>query len=352
MFLIPVSYIFIKRTIGGIEMKRKDNLSAALRALSPRLRDSICALPPEILEKTLEIRLRVGRPLMLCGAYGVCFPEGDGRYSHLFPSGTPEPTAEEVGFTLQALTEHSVYTHTDELNNGFVTYADGIRAGVAGCAGTDSGQIRTVRDIRSLNIRLARNIDGAAGELCKKVFSTGLKNVVLYGAPLSGKTTMLKDIARILSSYPYYYRTSVADERRELSAADGVNIDFFAGYPKKFGIEYALRSFSPDVILCDELGTDEECNEVIRALGCGVRFVLSVHCGSRSELLRRPICRSLVECGIIDYFVFLPGVGKKCEIDGGEALYNENHRLRADRSVIAFLRSDDTIEACAASGVS
>ena len=154
-------------------MDRKDNLSAALETLPPRLRDAIRALPEDILNETLEIRLRVGRPLMLCGSYGVCFPDVNGRYSHLFPSGALTPTEEELGLTVRALTGHSVYSHTDELNSGFVTYADGMRAGVAGCAGTSDGRVRAVRDIRSVNLRLARNVDGAAQKLCSRIFSEG-----------------------------------------------------------------------------------------------------------------------------------------------------------------------------------
>ncbi|MBQ6021223.1 MAG: hypothetical protein IJL26_13705 [Clostridia bacterium] len=333
-------------------MERKDNLSAALESLPERLRKTIGALPKELLDETLEIRLRAGRPLMLCGSYGVCFPDGHGRYSRLCPVKTPEPTAEEIGLIVQALAGHSVYSHTDELNSGFVTSADGMRAGVAGCAGTSDGKVRAVRDIRSVNIRIARNVDGAAQPLCERIFADGLKNVVLYGAPLCGKTTMLKDIARILSSGPYYYRTAVADERRELSAAGGVNIDFFTGYPKKNGIEYAVRSFSPDVILCDELGTDEECAEVLRALGCGVRFVLSVHCGSRDELLRRPLCHALVDCGAFDYFVFLPGVGKDCEIFSGEELYDESRGVYPDPALVPSDRSDGQRASFAQGGVS
>ncbi len=333
-------------------MNENENLSAALACLPERLRRAIVLLPTEIVETTLEIRLRAGLPLMLCGAYGLCFPDGNGKFSRLFPDKTPTPTAEEVAQTVQALTDHSVYSHTDELNSGYVTYADGMRAGVAGRAGTQDGRIRSVREIRSVNIRIAKNVDGAAKYLSRKVFSDGLKNTVLFGAPLSGKTTMLKDIARILSSYPYYYRVAVADERRELSAARGVNIDFFTGYPKKDGIEFAMRSFSPDVILCDELGTEEDCREVLRALGCGVRFVLSVHCGSRRELFTRPVCRALVECGAFDRFVFLPGVGKECEIFDGKELYDEAVRLYHDRGVLSLVRNDAQRQVFTAGGVS
>lgn len=313
---------------------RDRNLTAALSCLPERIRRVVAALPEELLSRTREIRLRAGRPLMLCGEYGVCFPEENGRYSHLLPTRTPVPDAAEIAFVVRALTEHSVYSHTDELNSGFVTYGDGMRAGVAGRAGTTDGKIRAVRDIRSVNLRLARNVDGAAQGLCDRLFAGGLKNTVLYGPPLSGKTTMLKDIARILSSEPRYYAVAVADERGELSAAQGVNIDFFTGYPKQSGVEYAMRSFAPDLILCDELGTDEECDGVLRAMGCGAKFVLSVHCGSRRELLRRPVCRRLAECGMFDYFVFLPCVGGAYEITEGEELLNEIRGVRHDRCVV------------------
>ena len=48
----------------------------------------------------------------------------------------------------------------------------------------------------------------------------------------------------------------------------------------------ALRSLSPDIIVCDEIGSDAE--EVRQCMYCGVKLVVSAHAGSIRELRGRP----------------------------------------------------------------
>ena len=157
-----------------IKTDRNKNFVSALACLPPRLRGVIEQLPEEILKNTLEIRLRAGRPLMLCGSYGCCFPTAGGQYSRLFPDNTPWPDKAEIAAVVAALSENALYAHGDEINAGYITFGDGLRAGVAGTAATDGGKIKSVRDIISVNIRIARNIRGAAEPLVKTIFTEGL----------------------------------------------------------------------------------------------------------------------------------------------------------------------------------
>ena len=46
-------------------------------------------------------------------------------------------------------------------------------------------------------------------------------------------------------------------------------------------------------MICDELGTLAETEQLLQAVNCGVRFVASIHAGSLEELFRRPQFRLL-----------------------------------------------------------
>lgn len=283
----------------------------------------LAELPEEIKAQTYEIRLRAGKPLVLCGAFGSAFPMAKGRYSCMSYEKTPVVTPSEVEGVVSALCGGSIYAHQDEINQGFLSFPGGGRAGVAGIAVRDGGQIKSVRGIGSVNIRIAKNIDGAGQEIYESIFTSGLNNVLLFGAPMTGKTTVLKDLAARLSTSPTFYRTVIVDERCEMRGCGGVHLDVFCGYPKAQGIQMATRSFSPELIVCDELGGDAECDAVLSAMDCGVKFLLSVHCGSREELLRRPIGRRLIASGSFDWFVHLKGIGEKAAYYTREVLYAE-----------------------------
>ena len=107
----------------------------------------------------------------------------------------------------------------------------------------------------------------------------------------------------------------VCDERGELGACYGSvpqndlgsNCDLLTAYPKAEGIMIALRSFSPDIIICDEVASEEEAAAIEIGLNSGVCFALSLHAGSVKELRRKPIARRLAQTGAFDTAVLLSG---------------------------------------------
>ena len=88
-----------------------------------------------------------------------------------------------------------------------------------------------------------------------------LYSTLICGEPASGKTSLLRDLARGLSSGDYgeIRRVAVVDERGELSGAGELPLcDVLRGCPKAEGIQQAVRCLSPEVVLFDELGSREE----------------------------------------------------------------------------------------------
>ena len=145
-----------------------------------------------------EIRLRTGR--------SACAVMTDGR---LVKCSAPF-SRQDIGECFLELCGNSVHSFAREISEGYITLPGGHRVGFCGTAVEQGGRLSTLKDISSLNIRFAREVRGCAEELCARAFSGGLCSLIVCGKPLSGKTTVLRDIARILGDTR---RVAVGDAR-------------------------------------------------------------------------------------------------------------------------------------------
>lgn len=231
-----------------------------------------------------EIRLRSGRPCVCVNIFGEMKPCSD------------KISAEEIAECFAEICHYSVYSFEAEIAQGYITLDGGHRVGICGTAVTKNGKLVSIKDISGLNIRIAHQRLGCADELYKRAFSGGVHSLLLGGKPLSGKTTMLRDLARQLGTR---HRVVLIDSRGELSASVrgtpsfdiGLNTDALCGCEKSEGIMLALRSLSPEIIICDELGNDEAAIE--QAMFCGVKLVASAHADSLEQLQKRPSTRRI-----------------------------------------------------------
>ena len=231
-------------------------------------------------------------------------------------------TGAQLAQILRALCEYSVHSYTEDIARGYVTLPGGHRAGVCGTAVTERGLVTAVRDISSINLRIAREVPGAASDLCARLYQNGsLPGLLISGPPGSGKTTLLRDLARRLSD-SMLRRVAIIDERGELAGARegtpccavGANTDVLTGYPKGGGVLLAIRSLAPEIILCDELGGEDDAAALEAGFHTGVRFVATVHAGGAGEALARPVARRLLACGAFDYLAHLEFPCKITEI--------------------------------------
>lgn len=309
----------------------------AVSFLSPGIRSVLLQLDEPVQRETYEIRLRAEQPVVLFGKAGSALLQCDGTLSKDRIDTALYCSAEQLSDTFHRLCNYSVHTHIRAMTQGFVSTAGGDRVGVAGTAVCDeTGNIVSVRDITSLNVRVARDIKGCADGL-RKLFRPDQppQSVLIAGAPSSGKTTLLRDLARSLSSFGSgcSYKTVVLDPRCELfpkNSRPGVNCDVFSAYPNRLAVPMAVRTFSPQLVVCDEVATAEEAAAIETGVNTGVRFLASIHAGSKKELLDRPLFRFLLEqCGF-ETVVLLRGAevpgeiagvfSRKellCELDGG-----------------------------------
>jgi stage III sporulation protein AA len=279
--------------------------------LPPALRDIVAQVPARIQASTQEIRLRAGGPVVLSTPAGDLLVTKTGQVTELSGGGLLVCDRQQLDDCFQRLCEYSVHTHQQEIREGYVSTRSGCRVGLAGSLVVEDGQILSMRQITSLCIRIARRHDGCASALAAElVQGTSLRSALLAGEPSSGKTSLLRDLARQLSSghLGRRYRVAVVDERGELSAEEGLpDCDVLLHSPKGAGIQQAVRCLAPDVVMFDEIGTMEEVQAVTAGLNAGVSVVASVHGRDPASLLRRPPVRAALESGAFDCVVMLEG---------------------------------------------
>lgn len=299
-----------------------ESFDAAAEILCDELK-AVAALIPEKKKAGIqEIRLRIGKPVTLTDGTSAMFVEGSGRILYSMSDKAFIATRRNVFDTFRRLCGYSVYSCQDEIRNGFITVKGGHRVGLCGTASVKDGRISAVSDISSLNIRISRQIIGCADELIKGLCPLG-GGVLIVGAPSTGKTTLLRDLARSLSigSGCRIMRTAVIDERGELSGTyqgtafnDLGLCDILNGYPKGEGIIHAVRALSPQVIICDELGTEEDCRAVSQGFNSGAAVIASIHASSLEELYRRPQTEALLKTGAFRTAVVLSSPDRPCRI--------------------------------------
>ena len=170
--------------------------------------------------------------------------------------------------------------------------AGGIRIGVCGKAAVENGQVIGVGEISGLVVRIPHKITVSAKPIldCLEAYSF-LKGVLIYAPPGVGKTTLLRALAKEAASPPYSHTTVAVDTREELGILldeKALDLNILAAYPRKLGIEIAVRSLGAELILCDEIGSSSDAEAILTAANCGVPLVATAHAASLLELLSRP----------------------------------------------------------------
>lgn len=289
----------------------KDNI---ISIMPHNIREMLERVRDEKFQTMEEIRLRIGQPLLIhmrgkefgLDYGGLCDPKKGYKV-----------VEQDVSGILKFVSGFSLYALEDEIRQGYITVEGGHRIGIVGKAVTEKNQIKTLKYISALNIRIAHEVIGCSDKILPYLLEKGrLCHTLIVSPPKCGKTTILRDLVRNLSNGFYAYgpfTVGVVDERSEIAGCYlgvpqndvGVRTDVLDGCPKVEGMHMLLRSMSPHVIAVDEIGKKEDMLAIEEVLGAGVSILCTVHGMDLDDCYKKPILKQMIDQQLFERIVIL-----------------------------------------------
>jgi stage III sporulation protein AA len=270
-----------------------------------------------------EIRIRACKPIVIHTATEVFFVANDGRcvtqtHNLLVFS---EKALEDL---VSSFCNHSIYAFDKDLTRGYITLSSGIRIGICGSGVFKEEKLVSIREFTGINIRIPRQIKSVSKKIMPYLFDGDtFLNTMIISPPNSGKTTLLRDIARAVGNGEQCKRmkTVIIDERGEIAGKSnafdiGMFTDVISGVGKHKGIFMALRSLAPEVVMVDEVGFKDDLKSIFDIVNCGVGFVATAHAHSVESFKNRMFFKAVIKQRMIHRFVFL-----NCELGRGTVQY-------------------------------
>lgn len=304
-------------------MKIENILTFLPKNISVKIKE----LPTPVLDWTEEIRIRINRPIEIMS-------KGE---PYFIPYIVTEEDAEQI---INKLANFSFYTLEEELKKGYITIPGGHRVGLAGKVILENGLVKAIRNLASFNFRIAREKIGVANPYIPVLYRNRWRHTMIIGAPQSGKTTLLRDIARIISTGDTKrkippLKVGIVDERSEIAGCVhgipqlefGPRVDILDACPKAEGMMMLIRSMSPDVLIVDEIGSKKDSEAIMEAANAGITLIMTTHGKSYEEIKKRPNLTEILRSRVFENYIELtrskgPGtIDKICDENGKERIY-------------------------------
>ncbi len=285
---------------------------SAMEMFPPAEAAAVCACAKGIAGLISEIRIYTEKAVVFVTDGGVRFCRAGGGTATYPAADRLRFSAAQVYAVVSRAADQAPFLRERELRRGYLT-KNGCRVGI--CGFSPEGKL-TGTGVSSVNIRIPFGVEGASADpsLARLLERTG--GLLVAGPPGSGKTTFLKQCVALLAGETLgWRRIAVIDERDEFchsafAARNVITADVLRGRDKAEGIQTALRLFSPEYIVCDEIGGAAETEGMLEGMNSGVRFIASIHAADRAQLLRRRQFRLLRQAGVFEDVVFLSAAQK------------------------------------------
>lgn len=262
----------------------------------------------QIKEEAQEIRIRVERPIII-------------KLRNLDVMIEYKINQSEILQILEKICENSIYAYKRQICEGYITIKGGHRIGLTGSAVIENGEIINIKYVTSLNFRIARQILNCSNKILGQVLNLKeqtIFNTLIVSPPGKGKTTILRDTIRRISNgieeLNFKGKTcGVVDERGEIAAMYrgipqndvGIRTDVIENITKSKGMKILIRTMSPEVIACDEIGTKEDAEAISEALISGVKGIFTMHGSNLEDIKSNPQINKLIEEKKIEKIIFI-----------------------------------------------
>ena len=276
-------------------------MDEVLEFIPPNIKSLLAHIPTERKHIIEEIRLRLCKPLMICGNNWDFYIDSSGNitkeHKDLYIL-----NRFDIKRASELIQNFSVYSFGEELRNGYITIPGGHRIGISGRTVIENGKVKAIKDISFINYRIAREIRGAADKILKYILegSLGIYNTLIISPPQCGKTTLLRDLVRQISNGIKDFgirgqKIGLVDERSEIAACFmgaprndvGIRTDVMDACPKAGGIMMMIRSMSPEIIATDEIGKLEDAVALQEAVNAGVKIIATIHGNDIEDLYEK-----------------------------------------------------------------
>ncbi|MBR6099276.1 hypothetical protein IKP85_05970 [bacterium] len=185
---------------------------------------------------------------------------------------------------------------TDRIQN----FTSDNRSGIPGTLHRISAIRNRQGKIVGLTCRIGRVVTGTIA--CIKDFCMMGKSILFLGRPGVGKTTKLREISRLVAD-ELCKRVVVVDTSNEI-AGDGDTPHPAIGHARRMQVSQpqfqkdimieAVENHTPEVIVVDEIGTEEEAQAARTIAERGVMLIATAHGNSLESLIKNPTLSDLV----------------------------------------------------------
>lgn len=291
--------------------------------------DLIIALNKTPIDKITEIRLRLNKKIIISIGAKSYYLSANGLTGSFEKA--LEASKNLIDEIFKRACENSVYAFSNQIKNGYITIFGGIRIGLTGEGVYEKGNIKTLKNINGLAIRIPHEIKGCSLPILPYIFKNKFLNTLIVAPPGAGKTTLIRDVIYQISLKGYCYNILLADERFEIANCFngeatldvGEFCDVLSGVTKHYAFENGIRALKPDIIVTDEISSLKDYESIFYASSCGVSILASVHAESIEDLKQKKDFEILLRNKVFSRFIILSqkdGPGKI------EAIYDENLR--------------------------